>query len=64
MLPGGAAPRTLLHGLNNKVWHICLDFFTSGSYKLFGFSVMPLPPAECKVYTPPSLAEAMVSAIH
>lgn len=25
---------------------------------------MPLPPRECKVYTPPSLAEAMVSAIH
>jgi adenine-specific DNA-methyltransferase len=25
---------------------------------------MPLPPSECKVYTPPSLANAMVSAIH
>lgn len=38
--------------------------FYSRPHKACGPKKIPLPPPECKVYTPPSLAEAMVSAIH
>ena len=39
-------------------------FFYSRRYKPCGSNKMPLPPPECKVFTPPSLAQAMVSAIY
>lgn len=46
----------------DKLRRNCPDLQSKAGMPPAGFTLMPLPPSGCKVYTPPSLAEAMVAA--